>query len=183
MSSPPIISEEDRQNIQSDNYLQRYHACENALKVNNVPKYIYQLRRIFSLIKTAKDQPTEAERALFARAVTELEHYVRSHNKEVDFERLSGTPELNELFLDECYSYESLTHEIVLKFMQHGADLNYRDPNGLKPFQYASRSNNVDINREFLTRGADVNEKCSPESNNTIWTNNHSVVYEKVSDL
>ncbi len=68
----------------------------------------------------------------------------------------------------------------MLKFLEHGARIDRRDGKGLKPFQYASRSDNVAINAEFLSRGADVNEKYAPESHNTIWTNNHSVVHDKL---
>ncbi len=64
-----IISDADRQNIQSDYYLTRYQACENVLKENNIPKNIYQLRRIFALIMTEKDEATEQEKKNFEKVI------------------------------------------------------------------------------------------------------------------
>ncbi len=61
------VSEADRQSIQADYYLTRYQACENVLKENNIPKNIYQLRRIFALIMTEKDEPTAEERKNFVK--------------------------------------------------------------------------------------------------------------------
>jgi ankyrin repeat protein len=121
----------------------------------------------------------KTKQKILKKAVTELENYIHNFNKELDFDNIAAD-ELHELFLDECYNFESLSHEIVLKFLQHGARIDLPDWKGLKPFQYASRSDNVAINAEFLSRGADVNEKYAPESRNTIWTNYHSVVYDKV---
>jgi hypothetical protein len=160
---PIILSEETKQLIQSNLYFCRYISCENVLRENNIPTSVSQLRRVFCLIKAKNDsQPSQDEKVKFKKAIIELEKYIQSfktNNKTQNFKSINKQ-ELNELFLDECFDYTNLTHDKLVKFFKNGVDLNYKDQtSGLKPFHFASKSDFIDINLEFLKKGKLFYEK------------------------
>lgn len=181
---PVLTTDENKQLILSDLYFCRYMGCENVLRENNIPdKSVYQVRRVYNLILSSNDHqaPTAEEKTNFKRAISELEKFIQLYHKKELRLRSLKKKDLNEVFLDECYDYVNLTKEKVAKFIQLGVDINYKDEKtGLKPFHYASKSDFLDVNAEFLKNGANVNERFSKNESDTVWTRNHSCDYNKL---
>jgi ankyrin repeat protein len=174
------ISEENKAKIKSSDFSTRLRGCRSALKEHQIQNEIEKRRRIYPLI--CSNDPfstTEKERSNFEKAIDLLEKYIQNYAKPIDFFSLS-TIELDELFLDECWDYQGLTVDKVNLFLKNGADLNCQDSKNYKPFHYASASDDIKVNMVFLARGAGVNERFPDRDPQTIWTENHSNVYEKV---
>lgn len=68
----------------------------------------------------------------------------------------------------------------VREFLENGADINYvNKKNELTIFHYAARSENIEILKEFLKRGANPNATYNSEYKQVIWLN-HGNSFEKV---
>jgi len=81
--------------------------------------------------------------------------------------------------LDSCYDYKNLIVEKAIQFFEHGADINYYANGFRKPFFYVAKSSDLNLVKEFLIRGANVNEKLEKQTG-TIWNTSHSCDYEKI---
>jgi ankyrin repeat protein len=173
-----LISEEAKKEMRSDYQFSRTGGIDKALKENNIDKRFYNLRRIYHLV-TAKsaDYPTAEEKENFEKAIFALASYISNYGKPIDFTGMTPL-EINELFMDECYDYIGLTGPRMAAFFENGADFNFKDSEGLNTFQYASRSEDIDVNREFLKRNADVNDILP--SGRSIWNQNFGFISEKI---
>ena len=185
-----IISQQNRLGIVSDYFQTRLQSCNDVLAENRVDKSVTDLRRIYRLIMTKDLEPDEAERVNFRRALLALEDYILSYQIDelkrkaskdcpvvtIDFSSFANQQELNEAFLDECwdFSQEDLLPKIKA-FLENKAEFTYVDRvTNLTAFHYASQSDDPQVLNEFLSRGADPNQKYDDGYTRTIWVANHS---------
>ena len=184
-----IISHQNRLGIVSDYFQTRLQSCNDVLAENRVDKSVTDLRRIYRLIMTKDLEPDEADRVNFRRALLALEDYILSYKIDelkkkaskdpvvnIDFSSFANQEELNEAFLDECwdFSQEDLLPKIKA-FLDNKAEFSYVNRvTNLTAFHYASQSDDPQVLKEFLSRGADPNQKYDDGYQRTIWVANHS---------
>lgn len=176
-------SQTDFEAVLSDDYFERYDACENLLQANDIPLKISDLRQVFQHIIIEAGAGNETAKQHYRDAQVALEKFIREYGQPVDYTKLTPA-EINECFLDACAGISNKPDLAKIReLVERGADINMHDKLGFAALQSATHIYDRDIMRFFLEHGADINEVIQFTDGNvsTVWLN--KVAYSQPEDL
>ncbi|OGK05581.1 MAG: hypothetical protein A2W80_17765 [Candidatus Riflebacteria bacterium GWC2_50_8] len=176
-------SQTDFEAVLSEDYFERYDACENLLQANEIPLKLSDLRQVFQHIIFEADPGNETAKQHYRDAQVALEKFIREYGQPVDYTKLTPD-EINECFLDACAGISNKPDLArIRELVERGADINMHDKLGFAALQYATHIYDRDIMRFFLEHGADINEVIHYKDNtvSTVWLN--KVAYSQPEDL